>query len=399
MMGLMSTGTVAAILLAVGGGPDARMPSEVEKAVASLRRRHEQIGALSCAFRQKRTPTPYFVARAAKDLDLPPAKVAENYSTTSRTELVESADGRFCLEVMEILDAGKPKRKDRLGFGGKTRWKQAKVPLDDDPTGQQFRDSKTEIGGKNVEGLYGASGMPVVRFLGDTVLSFQKPLYGLIQEGRDWEALDEESISGAPCAVIRWRATVGGVEQRATVWLDKSRDLALRRYSEEYQVPEKGWLRTLVCEAAEMGVARSKGRSGEATDYHYPKVVLSEIYNTDDHEKTFDERCEFEEVRINPPVTADLFALQIDEGTGVFDLDTGKYSIYGRGPGPKLKQTIDKRIDEAHRQARESGLLEAPDVLNPPQSLATRGVWAGLALGVVGIACALTLKVRQSRRS
>jgi hypothetical protein len=35
-----------------------------------------------------------------------------------------------------------------------------------------------------------------------------------IQEGRDWEALGEETVSGSRCAVIRWRSGAEGVEQR-----------------------------------------------------------------------------------------------------------------------------------------------------------------------------------------
>ena len=370
------------------------MPPEVAKVVAGLRQRHESITSLSCVFRQKVTPTPYFVARAAKDMDVPQAKLRQNYSTSTRNDMVEAADGRFHLTITQIEEDGSPRGRDHFGFDGKNRWKQAESPLEGGKAGQ-FVTTKTEIGGgKRVDDLYGGSVAPVARFVGDNVLPSRKPLYATIQEGRDWEALGEETVSGSRCAVIRWRSGAGGVEQRFSLWLDTGRGLAIRRYLEEFRDPKKGWLRMVVCEAREMGVSRYTTPSGVQSDYHFPKVVTSEVYNADDHKKTFDERYDFDEVRINPSLSNELFALHIDEGTGVMDVATGRYSIYGRGPGPKLKKIIDKGVAEAHRQAYEAEASQPPGVLHPPQSLATRGAWAALALGAVGIAVALALKVR-----
>ena len=370
----------------------------VAEVLDALRDRHQPITALSCVFRRKQLPTPYFVARAAKDLDVPAAKVEEKYKLSTVVNLIEVADGRYFLQSFNDANAGRPERKDVMGFDSRMHWKQIKVPIDDDPTGQAYRDSQTELGGKGHETLFSASAYPMT-FLGDSVLPFQKRLDDMIREGATSERLGDEQAVGAPCVVIRWQALVGGVEQRNTAWLDKTRGFALRKAIEEYQLPDQKWIRTRSVAAAEMGVAHFKNPSGQKLIYHYPKILLSETYNSDDNLKTFDERIEFDEVQINPPTPNDQFAVRIDEGSSVLNLDSGKYSVYGGGPGVKLKQIVDRRVKEADRQAKAVSSLGEPGLQSLPPTLASRGMWAGLALGVAGIAVALILKVRGSRGS
>ena len=396
MVTLLQIGILSGLLAAVGGRVDAAQPG-VDEILATLRVRHKPIVALSCTFSQKRMPTQYFINRAAKDLDVPPAKVEQKYKVGSLTELFEAADGRYLLRVSELGDSGRPARKDVMGFDGRIRWKQLKVPIEDDPSGQSYRDSKTEIGGKNHAILFTGSAYPVASYLGDSVLASQMALGDLIRDGQSSERLEDESVGGSPCAVIRWQLASGDLKQRNTAWMDTSRGLALRKYTEELLLHGNKWIRTRAAEAVEMGVTAFKDAAGKQVEYHYPKIVHSEIFNGDDNLKTFDEHCEFKELRINPPTPNDLFALHIDEGTGVFDLDTGKYSVFGRGPGENLKKIIDRRVKEADKQASESGLSDVPDIQSPPPSLASRGMWVGLALGVVGIAAALILKIRGSR--
>ena len=389
---------VSALLITSAGTSAEAAPTTFVEVVDRLRERSDEVQSLICEFEQTVTPTPYFVARAAKDMDLPRQQIVDNYSSRSANFMVESSDGRYLVRILRYDNEGRPTRKDTFAYDGQSAWKQVEVPLDGDESGERFRSSKTEVGGDRGGDHYVASISPA-RFLGDAALPDREPLFALMEQGRGGELLERESVDGDPCVVVRWRSPAGSFEKRTTAWLDVSHNLVLRRYLEEYNPPESGWIKTMSCEASGLGETRFRTNAGKATRYYYPKAIIAEVYNADEQEETFVERYDFEGVRINPKIGPDTFALQIDEGTGVLDLDTGQYSVYGSGPGPKLNALIDQRVAEARRQAHDSGLQKPPGSQKPPVSPATYGMWAALALGVVGLVSALALKIRGLSKS
>lgn len=389
MLGLLLVGMAA--LPTAEAADEAGARDSVAMIIDRLRERHAPIKGLSCAYRRSQTPTPYYVARVAREEKIPAETVAKNYGGNSDCRFVETAAGQFHLQVTQLDAAGRPTRRDLSVTDGKLAWTQVKLPPDGDTSAGEFIDSQTQIGG-SVAVIYDATTYPR-RLLGDTVLPSSKPLSALVSEARDVELLDEASIGGAPCVVLRWRALVNGAEMRKTLWLDKVRDLVVRRSLDEYQDPEKGWVKSETCEVHELGVARYEAAPGSMREYPYPRVFSSELFNSD-REKTFDYRYEIEALEINPRPAAGLFALRIDEGTGVLNLETHKYSVYGPGPGPKLKALIDRRVAEAKQQGQEAGGQGSPGVQAAPTNAVGIGMWIALIVGVVGLIVALALRIR-----
>jgi hypothetical protein len=388
-MGLLLVGMAALSAAKDAGAAGARDP--VAQIIDQLRERHAPIKGLSCTFRLFQKPTPYYVARVAREENAPAETVAKNYGGDTACRFVETAGGQFYLQVTQLDADGKPTRRDLTVNDGKLAWTQIELPPDGDKSAGEFIDSQTQIGGA-IAVIYEGTTYPR-HLLGDTVLPSSKPIHVQLTEARDVEQLDEASVGGAPCVVLRWRATVNGAEMRTTLWLDKARNLMMRRSLDDYHDPEKGWVKSMTCEVHEVGVTRYEAAPGSTREYHYPKVFSSELFNSD-LEKTFDYRYEIDELQINPRPPAGLFALRIDEGTGVLNLETHKYSVYGHGPGPKLKALIDRRVEEAKQQAQESGGQGPPGVQAAPTSPIGHGVWIALIVGVVGLIVALVLRIR-----
>lgn len=353
------------------------------------------VKGVSCSFRQTRTPTAYYIESAAREGGVSPEAVKNNFADETRCEYTELADGRYYARISKVSGGGKSPRHDVVVFDGKKAWKQTKVPLENDPSGKEYRDSITEIGGSAPATIYAMS-VSIKEFFGFAVLPSDKPLDELIVRGNADRAVERENVDGAECFVVQYTAEVNGAEQRNTLWLDGGHGLAVRKAVQEYNVPGKGWLKEKESKTLAFGEAVYRPGGGEAVTVYYPKNIISETFNAIGGQKTFDSTLEVDELTFNPRVSPDRFALKVDEGTGVMDVDTGRYAVHGNGPGPKLKKLVTERIEESKRQA--SALLpETSGVQKPPESILSLGAWVALALGLLGLGVAVSLRLMRSR--
>jgi hypothetical protein len=394
MMRLVLIGVVA-LLPVEGRRVGTAAPSgSAAQVVAGLRGRHTPLRVLSCRFSASRTPSLSALQDDEDGAGLPCEEARERYRFRENVRFLEGADGRFSLQVTRLDGAGRPTAVDRLGYDGKIAWKQFEVPRFGGATRASPPDVTTELGGEPLAGRYEAAVSPKW-FLGDSVLPSSEPLHARIAADPNAELLEDSPVYGSPCAVIRWREAAEGAGPRHTLWLDKAHGLVVRRSLEEASVPGRGWVVMATGRVPEVGVAHFTTDSGETAEYDYPKTILTETFDPVDSEKTNVGRFDIEEVRINPRPDADSFTPRVDEGTGLLDRDTGRYSISGDGPTPALKGLVSVAVEQARRQVREAGPYE---VHGPRSSVPIgRGLPAALAVGLLGLVAAAALRAGTTR--
>jgi hypothetical protein len=394
MVRLISIGIVA--LLAAEARPDQTVaPSgPVAQVVARLRGRHAPIRVLSCRFSVSRTPSLAALRDYEEGAGLPCDDAREQFGLRKNVRFLEASGERFWLEVVRLDVRSRPSRVERLGYDGTATWRQLELPPYGSAPQPRPADVTTEFGSEPLAGDYEAATSPKW-FLGDSILPSSEPVHARIAADPNAELLADSPVDGSPCVVIRWRSATDGAGRRHTLWLDKARGLAVRRSLEETSVSGRGWVVTATGRIPEVGITHFTTDSGATVEYHYPKTILTESFDLVDPENTVVGRFDIEEVRINPWLAADPFNPRVDEGTGILDRDTGRYSISGGGATPALKGLVSVVVEQARRRAYETSAFDA----SVPRSSVPvgHGLLAAVAAGVIGLVVTVTLRAGTTR--
>lgn len=363
----------------------------IESVVKQLRSRNSSLQSLTCSYTLKVTPTRAFVEAYSRDRHRDVGEVRDQFTTEARCQISETSAGRYLYDEVRDRPDGSSKRRI-VAFDGKESW----LMGNDVGKGEKEWGSwDIQIGGDVVK-EYTTSAV-VHRYLGDALSPTRSSLADAIRAAKGREVLGREQVDEVPCLVIRWtQESRNGSALRSTAWLDEQRGLVVRRYRLE-QIRDQGGKTGLNEEWHALGVASVSVAQGDGRgEYWYPSAMEVMVYNSEG-ENSFKYDYKIELLGINKAVDARIFTPTVEDGSDIHDKRTGKSWVFGNGPSPRLRKSIERRVS----QARD--ILQNAEATGPIGEQASPGgfvdglPWVALAVGIMGLVGAAGLAARRFR--
>jgi hypothetical protein len=89
--------------------------------------------------------------------------------------------------------------------------------------------------------------------------------------------------------------------------------------------------------------------------------------------------------RFNADLSAIEFTPRIEDGSNYWDASTGKSSVLGGGPSPRIKAMIRRRVEQSREQLKSLGKVDLTKTQSPPGTWADAISWAAAGLGFAGL--------------
>jgi len=381
----MSTLILLTVILTTPGDDPAPV-GDVASVLSARHQRLARIKSLTCSYTRLRTPSDSFAKSFATGMNVPAAQVKRDQTLDLKCRLDEVQPDRYRYEeISRDPTTGKPGERSVFSHDGKESWRVRVRPID-----EHSDSTRAEVGGDYSKERDRSA---IIRpLLGDTPLTTGKPPFAEFLEGGELQVIGDEVIDGIRCLVLRRESTENGARSRTTAWFDRGRQFMVLKSQVEYQDKKtRQWFTFTKTTIKEVKSARATGPDGREFLYWYPGEAHVETFNSAG-EKSFDDVVKVEELILNREPTDVSFTPRFEDGSTIRDARTGRTTVYGGGPSPRLKQLVDRRVGEGRERLKETLALEPPGAIQPPVRWTSYAPWAALSIGVAGLATALLLR-------
>jgi hypothetical protein len=347
-----------------------------------------------CSFEQSETPTPEFVALelAASKKKRSPAEIEKQYGhKNTKFTFVERRDQLYYLRTLkEVDDTNTAYIDERILFDGKVSWRWKKVGFKDGT------DSTNAVKGTDPKGRLQQTrnalltGIITRKFLGASLLKGNGTLIQQVLENSSTKVLPDEDVDGEPCSVMQLVEITGTYGRRLTLWLDGNKQYVLRKLHEEYRPPKSpDWFLFIEIITTKISSTVLAAQGQPNTVVSFPSEIRELTYNSDGV-CTFKGHTRVTDYRFNVDLATIEFTPRIEDGTNYFDAATGKSTVFGGGPSPRIKAMIRRRVEQSRGQLKGLGEVDLTKTQSPPGTWADAIPWAAAGLGLTGLLVAAT---------
>lgn len=367
------------------GSAMTRRADDLEAILKARYERLSRIKSLTCLYTNVSTPTDAFAIPVSRGMKVSVEQVKRDQGSDLSCRLDEVGPDRYRYSSARLGPDGRVVGRTTLAYDGKESWKVKVRPLDDqtDSTSAEFGGNYTpEVARQDVIG----------RLFGDSTLTATKPPFAGFLEADGVAVVGEESLDGNRCVVVRQESIVNRARTRKTAWLDRARQfLVLKFQVESYDEKRSRWFTFTMSTVRQVASTEAVGPDGVNFLYWYPREATHEIFN-EKGDKTFEDIVKVQELILNRELTDVEFTPKFEDGSKIRDARTGRTTIYGGGPSPKLKRLVDSRVAESRERLKEFEALGPAGSMKPPSGWTASAPWAALAIGISGLVGALILR-------